>query len=76
MSLIGDTADSLDGLLETLETSLDAADPLLQTRAVLRLTGLLARLQSGVHRTDAGHDLDSATDEEMFNLIGREFGLS
>ncbi|WP_067498943.1 type I polyketide synthase [Actinoplanes sp. TFC3] len=76
LTLIGDTAGSLDSQLDTLEAGLDAADPLLRARAMLRLNALLARLQDSDAATTSDSDLDGATDEEMFDAIGREFGLS
>ncbi|MGX9225374.1 beta-ketoacyl reductase [Streptomyces albus] len=75
-------ADSLEKRLAALEESLDAADAdsLQRARVVMRLTRLLARWRGEDATAGAqppeGDGLDAATDEEMFDLLGKEFGIS
>jgi NADP-dependent 3-hydroxy acid dehydrogenase YdfG len=71
--------------LDRLEAALAALPPDEHARNMItaRLTAFLARwndiqsgIQSGTEGAVADRDLGSATDDEVFDLIGREFGIS
>ncbi|MFC0599784.1 type I polyketide synthase [Streptomyces palmae] len=68
--------DQLDQLERTLAgTGAQAAD---RERIAARLTELLARYrrQDPAAEPESGEDLDRASDDEMFEIIGKEFGIS
>ncbi|WP_327674476.1 type I polyketide synthase [Kitasatospora sp. NBC_00458] len=78
--LFGDTApgaSALDGL-DRLEADLSALDgPAERERVAARLSELAARLRGTPRQAaEAGRDLDGATDDEMFDILGEEFGIS
>ncbi|PSK80401.1 phosphopantetheine binding protein, partial [Murinocardiopsis flavida] len=66
--------------LDALESALngDAVDPAARQRAALRLRSLLARIEEapGDGDPDTDADVDGASDEELFELINKEFGHS
>ncbi|WP_019546345.1 type I polyketide synthase [Streptomyces sulphureus] len=77
----GEAAASVEDHLQALEAEAAAAgtDELLRAKVVMRLTGLLSRwkdAETSDGDPDGRRDLDTATDEEMFALIGEEFGIS
>ncbi|WP_433073797.1 type I polyketide synthase [Dactylosporangium sp. CA-052675] len=66
--------DALEGLLSAVPLD-DAA----RARFTARMYELLAKASSPVGRLDDGSgapDLESATDDEVFEFIGKEFGIS
>jgi acyl transferase domain-containing protein/acyl carrier protein len=67
-------ADRFDGELDRLETGLAAAGPEDRARVVARLEVLLAQWRED--RESITDRLDSADDDEMFRLLGTEFGIS
>ncbi|WP_302185157.1 type I polyketide synthase, partial [Streptomyces sp. AC627_RSS907] len=74
-------ADALLAELDRLEQGLRAApaDDEERSRVTARLHGLLAVWQGeGTGGAGAGlaRDLETATDDEMFDLLGKEFGIS
>ncbi|MCC3772619.1 beta-ketoacyl reductase, partial [Streptomyces sp. UNOC14_S4] len=77
--LFGDTDASASDALDRLEAGLaDLYGAAERERVAARLTELAARLRGGPSPSsaDAGRDLHSATDDEMFEILGEEFGIS
>jgi len=77
----GDTpVTAIEEQLKGLEAGLRTvgSDELLRAKVVMRLTGLLAQWNTAgaEQQPDDRQELDTATDEEMFDLIGKEFGIS
>ncbi|TDQ43409.1 acyltransferase domain-containing protein, partial [Actinorugispora endophytica] len=65
--------------LDALEAALSSAplDDAARERTSRRLRGLLALLErSGADRADGLPDVDGATDDELFDLLDEEFGIS
>ena len=70
----GTAADELDRLEAGLATLTGAAD---RERVAARLLDLASRLRGGPGQpADGNRDLASATDDEMFDILGEEFGIS
>ncbi|MFE2173880.1 type I polyketide synthase [Kitasatospora sp. NPDC059462] len=66
--------DELDRLEAGLAALSGAAD---RDRVADRLTELAERLRGGQRpEAEAGRDLHTATDDEMFDILGEEFGIS
>ncbi|MEU4253204.1 SDR family NAD(P)-dependent oxidoreductase [Amycolatopsis sp. NPDC026612] len=67
-------ADADDVVLAELDRLLERAGESVSRRVTARLEALLARRRAGQEEADT--ELDSATDDEIFDLIDNELGLS
>ncbi|SFW88521.1 beta-ketoacyl reductase [Amycolatopsis australiensis] len=74
----GDPAGLLLSELDRLEAAFAApdADELTRSRVTVRLQGFLTRWRRPDAGRDDAHDLESATADELFDLIHEEFGKS
>ncbi|MER5363562.1 beta-ketoacyl reductase, partial [Streptomyces sp. NPDC002785] len=77
----GDGGPSVFSELDRLEAALaDAAeDSVIRSRITMRLQALMAKwndAQDATADTDTGDDLESATDDELFDLLDDELGSS
>jgi NADPH:quinone reductase-like Zn-dependent oxidoreductase len=63
--------DRLDGVIRGI-----SPDDIAGSRIVARLQGMLARVVNKQELAQAADDVQSATDDELFEIIGTEFGIS
>jgi acyl carrier protein len=75
-TLVEPATDRLADDLHRLETGLAAAGVEQRGRVLAHLEVLLAQWRGGVESESITDQLDSATDDEMFRLLGTEFGIS
>ncbi|WP_327091569.1 SDR family NAD(P)-dependent oxidoreductase [Nonomuraea sp. NBC_01738] len=76
--LTGEAATTTLDDFDRLEAALAGMDPgdAVHTRVMTRMHALASRWREGREGGEQGSDLQSATDEEMFDLLGKKFGIA